>query len=376
MAPTTPNVTAIHDAFASTYAEARAKFLAAAAARELAVEHHVNPAGRGAEGEELASDTALLGAADASALVVLTSAMHGVEGFCGSGCQVALLRDAAFLDAAARSGVAVLFHHAVNPWGFSWLRRTNEHNVDLNRNFRDFATPPAGGGARSERDAAYADIHSLMVPDEWPPTAENRAALAALVATRGRPTVQAAVSSGQGVRPDGLFYAGAGPEWSNRVLRDVLGRRGRGRKRIAWIDFHTGLGPWGHGEKIFSGPDDAAMVARTMACFGADVTSFYDGSSTSAELSGVAWRAALDACPQAEFTGIGLEYGTLPFEETLAALRADQWLANHPGVERAARASIKAQMRRAFHDDSEAWQAMVYGQARVATLQAVRALAA
>ncbi len=31
-------------------------------------------------------------------------------------------------------------------------------------------------------------------------------------------------------------------------------------------------------------------------------------------------------------------------------------------------------MRNAFYDDREAWQAIVYGQARVAVLQALRAL--
>ena len=358
----------IRDAFAPSFAVARTKFLAAVSERAIAAEHHVNPVGRGAEGEELASDTALLGSGDAPALVVLTSAMHGVEGFCGSGCQVALLRDDAFVAAAKAGGVAVLFHHAVNPWGFSYLRRTNESNVDVNRNFRDFAAPPA-------RDDAYAEIHALMVPEEWPPTAGNRAALAALVATRGRAAVQAAVSSGQRIRSDGLFYAGAAAEWSNRVLRDVLRRHGSRRRRLAWIDIHTGLGPWGHGEKIFCGPDDASMIARTRACFGADVTSYYDGTSMSAEPSGVAWQAALDECPAAEFTGIGLEFGTVPFEDVLAALRADQWLANHPDAERAMRDSIKAGMRRAFHDESDGWQAMVYGQARVAALQALRALA-
>lgn len=359
----------IGDAFAATYAEARAKFLAAAAARGIPVEHHVNPTGPGAQGEELASDTLLVGAPNAPALVVLTSAMHGVEGFCGSGCQVALLRDGALAAAIGKSGVAVLMHHAVNPWGFSWLSRTNENNVDLNRNFRDFGLPCAG-------DAAYGEIHALMVPDEWPPTAANGAALAALVAERGREAVQAAVSSGQALRRDGLFYAGTAPEWSNRVLREVLARHGRGCRRLAWIDVHTGLGPWGHGEKIFNGPNDPTMFARAKGCFGADVTSFYDGSSMSAELSGVAWRAAAEACPAAEFTGIGLEYGTVPFDETLAALRADQWLANHPAAERGVREAIKAQVRRAFHDDGEVWQAMVYGQARVAVLQALRALAA
>ena len=49
------------------------------------------------------------------------------------------------------------------------------------------------------------------------------------------------------------------------MLRDVLQRQGRDRQRLGWIDFHTGLGPWGHGEKIHSGPDDAAAIARAKA---------------------------------------------------------------------------------------------------------------
>ncbi len=31
--------------------------------------------------------------------------------------------------------------HALNPYGFSHLRRANEDNADLNRNFVDFAAP-------------------------------------------------------------------------------------------------------------------------------------------------------------------------------------------------------------------------------------------
>ena len=355
------------EAFAPTYAKARAGFVAAAAGLKLPTERHVHPAARGAEGEELSADVALLGDPDAQALLVLTSGMHGVEGFCGSGCQVGMLHDEAILAAVETSGVAVLFHHAVNPYGFSRLHRTNEDNVDLNRNFRDFSTAPAP-------NAAYAGVHAMMVPDRWPPTPENGAAIAAYVAAHGRAALQAAVSSGQSDRPDGLFYAGVAPAWSNVVLRDVLHRHGARRRKLGWIDFHTGLGPWGHGEKIFSGPPDPAMIARAKAWYGGDVTSFYDGSSTSAALTGVAFHAALDACPGVEFTGIALEYGTLPFEATLQALRADQWLRNHPETDQATQNAIKRQLKEAFHDERAEWKAMVYAQARLAVMQALRGL--
>jgi len=128
--------------FSATYAQARDKFLAAATERGLAVETHVHPAQRGAQGEALAIDVALLGPEDATSALLLTSGTHGAEGFCGSGCEVNLLRDDSWMIRVARSGVRVLVLHALNPHGFSHLARTNEDNIDLNRNFRDFSVPP------------------------------------------------------------------------------------------------------------------------------------------------------------------------------------------------------------------------------------------
>jgi hypothetical protein len=302
-------------------------------------------------------------------MLLLTSAMHGVEGFCGSGCQVELLRDETAHATLVDSGVAVVLYHAVNPYGFSHLRRVNEDNVDVNRNFRDFSQPIA-------RNEGYASVHAVVVPDEWPPTRANAEALAAAASRYGVDGLQTIITSGQSEFADGVFYSGRAPVWSNTLLRDVLRRHGAHRRALGWIDFHTGLGPWGHGEKIYSGPDDATTIARARAWYGSDVTSFYDGTSTSAALTGVASRAAIDECPDTTFTGIALEFGTLPLNAMLQALRADQWLTNHPDAPAAARAAIKRQMRDAFYDDSVAWQAMVYGQARTAVFQAVRSLTA
>lgn len=354
-------------AFAASYAEARDKFQAAAGARSLAVERHVHPSARGAQGEELSVDVVLAGDPSASALLVLTSGMHGIEGFCGSGCQVALLQDESVRSAVDQSGVAVLFHHGVNPYGFSHLRRTNEENVDLNRNFRDFRAAPVPNDS-------YASVHAMVVPDDWPPSEQNNASIGAYIARHGIAHLQAVVSRGQCEFPDGLFYAGRAPAWSSTILHDVLGRHGRDRRRLGWIDVHTGLGAWGHGEKIYSGPDDGRMIARARHWYGADVTTFYDGTSTSAKLTGVSYHAALASCPDAEFTGIALEYGTRPLYDVLQALRAEQWLANHPDTGDPLRNRIKQAMRDAFYDDSDGWKTMVYGQARVAVLQALSAL--
>jgi hypothetical protein len=88
-----------------------------------------------------------------------------------------------------------------------------------------------------------------------------------------------------------MFFGGTEPTWSNRTLREVLQTFGQRAKRIAWMDLHTGLGPSGLGERIFAGNDDAKALARARAWWdgggATPVTSFYDGSSTSAKLTGL-----------------------------------------------------------------------------------------
>ena len=353
--------------FAQSYAEARDKFFAAARSCGLGVESHVHPL-PGRDGEMLAMDVARDGSMDAKSVLVLSSACHGVEGFCGSGVQVALLRDPAWHQAAHDAGVAVLFVHGLNPYGFSWWRRTTHENVDLNRNFRDFAVPaPANDG--------YDEIAAAIVPATWPADAATVAALDRFVAEHGERALQQAISGGQYRHRAGLFYGGSEPTWSHATLRQVLRRHASRCQRLAWIDFHTGLGPSGHGERIFACRDDADAYARAKAWWG-DVTSIYDGSSTSAVLTGLMTLVAHEECAQAEYTAIALEYGTLPQAEVTLALRADQWLENHPDTDDATRRAIKQQLRDAFYTDTDAWKERIVDQGVDAAHGAVRGLGA
>src|SRR5438067_4883266 len=115
-------------AFSQSYAEAREKFLAVAKAHGANVESHVHPPAHGADGEELAVHAAFIGAPNATSLLCVISGTHGVEGFCGSGAQIAMLEDEAISNAIDKHGVAMLFYHALNPYGFSHVARTNEDN--------------------------------------------------------------------------------------------------------------------------------------------------------------------------------------------------------------------------------------------------------
>jgi len=354
-------------AFSPTYGAARVKFLEAAAAAGLTIESHLHPL-TGRDGEALAMDVARAGRADASAVLIVSSACHGVEGYCGSGVQVFALHDQEWLQAAAASGVAVLYIHALNPYGFSHVRRTTHENVDLNRNFQDFSQAlPA--------NPAYAELHQLLLPPVWPPEPANAAAIAAYIEQHGMDRFQAAVSQGQHAFADGLFYGGNAPTWSNRTVRTVLRQHAARAQRLGWIDLHTGLGPSGLGERIFACRDDAAALARARQWWSGGgatpITSFYDGSSSSAKLTGLMWNAAYEECPQAEYTAIAMEYGTLPLPDMIMALRAEHWLQNHPEAAGELARSIKQQMLDAFYVDTDAWKGQIVSQARQSLFQAV-----
>jgi Protein of unknown function (DUF2817) len=356
-------MTDIQHGFSTSYAQARQKFLNAAQAAGLSVDSNVHPL-PGRDGEELAMDVVLDGAPDAPHLLVISSACHGVEGYCGSGVQINALQNTAWRQAVQASGVAVLYIHALNPHGFSHVRRVTHENVDINRNFQDFSQPLPD-------NPAYREIQPLLLPDVWPPDAANAAATDQYIAERGMKSFQAAISKGQHEFPDGLFFGGQAPTWSNLTLRRVLQKYGQRCQKLAWIDLHTGLGPSGVGERIFACADDAAAYQRAKAWWGQGITSIYDGSSTSPMLTGLMWMAAYQECPQAQYTGIAMEYGTQPQDKVMHALRGDHWLQLHPQTPAPLRQQIKQALMDAFYVDTDTWREQIVAQAMEAMHQAI-----
>jgi hypothetical protein len=341
--------------FAASYAEARAKFLDASAGAGLTPTAYRCPA-PGPEGEELFTDVVRAGSVDAEATIVATSSTHGVEGFCGSGAMTGLLRDGHLGNLPA--GLAVVLVHAINPHGFAHLRRVNEDNVDLNRNFVDH-------GAGHPANAAYDAIHNLVVPSDWdgPARAAADAAIATYVAKHGAAAFQAVVSLGQYDHLDGVFYGGRAPTWSNRTFREIIARELANTRRIGFIDFHTGLGPRGYGELQFEGAPDSAEYLRAQQWYDGEVASAIAGEASSPVVSGHIGLAMYEGAPDAEVTVMGLEYGTIHFDRVLEAVRADNWLYIHGAVDSALGREIKAAIRDAFYGDDDAWKGDVYDRA-------------
>ncbi|MGI9415223.1 MAG: M14 family metallopeptidase [Hyphomicrobiales bacterium] len=359
---TTQRTGPVSSHFAGDYQEAREKFIDAANLAGGDVRGYPHPM-RGPDGEELALDLAWFGPDDATAAVIVASATHGVEGFCGSGCQVAALE--AGLHHVLPGGAALVMVHAHNPYGFAHIRRVTEGNIDLNRNFLDFSAPlPDNPG--------YAEVHAWLTPADWggPEHAAADQAIDDYIAANGFPALQTAVAEGQCGFPDGLFYCGSEPTWSRVTIETICATVLSGLERAVLLDLHTGLGPRGYGELIVSGSGGRDELERARAWFGGDVKGISESVST-VTLDATVGDGYFRALSTHEVTAVTIEYGTVPVTDVMTALRAENWLHHHGDVQSAQGREIKAMLRDAFYGDDDPWRLAVCQRAEQVIGQAI-----
>jgi len=337
--------------FGTDYSSARALFLGACQQRGVSAQSRRHPDAKGPAGEDLFMDVARIGPENADGVFFITSATHGTEGLTGSGVQVATLKSS--LVEELPDGIALVFVHALNPYGFAHLSRTNEDNIDLNRNFINFTD-----ALPTNED--YDTIHPWIVPAAWhgPERGDAEQALTAYVDTFGEKKLQAVLLKGQYTQPNGLFYGGTSPSWSNRQWSDIVATEGKGAKHLSILDVHTGIGPKGYGEPIYVGID--AGFRRARSWFGEDVTNAGKGKSHASEFKGPMVSALWDEHPNAEHTAIVLEFGTRPLTQVLSALRADNWLRFHPEADKSQHQLIKQNLRDALYVDEDEWRSQIW----------------
>jgi GNAT superfamily N-acetyltransferase len=354
-----------NDCFSKTYAEARAAFLRACADSGAAIVSHRHPlAGPG--GEPLFLDEARIGPMPARYVLFIASGTHGIEGFCGSGIQTFLLRGG--LAQRLPEGLAVVLVHAVNPWGFAWLRRVNEDNADVNRNFLDHGAHP--------ENKDYDGLHDALNPERL-----DDATVAASLATikrfedeRGWEALYRALSGGQYEHPRGIQFGGREPVWSNRILRRLWERHTRRAAITAYVDLHSGLGPRGVGLLLQTAPEASTAAELAKHCWPDVIRSEPAQGSDAALASGLIGPAFVAAQPVAAATGLVLEFGTLDTTEVVQAMQADNWLHHHGRRDSAEGRAIEQRMRAAFFIEEADWKQAVCARAQQVIDAALSAL--
>lgn len=175
-------------------------------------------------------------------LIVIQSGIHGSEAEAGAAVEAFVLRE--YVPKLLEKHIDVFFIHTLNPWGFKHDRRTDEFNVNLNRNF------VTGAKDYQTRNQYYDQLRSLLEPTG----PIGNVSLGALGnhgrflgqyigdGLNGQP-ITIGMNSGQYQYPKGINYGGVAPAQQVSFLKDQLGPIiSRPYRKILFLDFHTGLG--------------------------------------------------------------------------------------------------------------------------------------
>ena len=309
---------------------------------------HVHPLA-GPDGD-IAMDVALWeGKKNRDHILVLSSGTHGIEGYCGSFIQCALLDSGLAEQLTEQSSLMMI--HGVNPYGFAWQRRVNENNVDLNRNFLDHTkTLPVNEG--------YETLAELLEPSQWDANTAQQIGDALVAAGRTHPDnprwLQSAWSGGQYKFPQGQFYGGLEPQWSNRMIREVATATLANRD-ITWIDIHTALGAFGTGQCIVEMDQGSPQLAAATNLWGDRVGNIRSKSSVAIEIAG-SILTGVEAELGHPILGTSLEYGTVNSMEVGGALIQDQYLHRHASLQSDFGTATKQRMMNAFYPDEQRWR--------------------
>lgn len=210
-------------------------------------------------------------------LIVLTTGVHGMEGYIGS-----VMLDVFFeeiYDGLNKDDTGVLVVANVNPYGMKYMRRYNENNVDLNRNFiMDWERFDLS----SNKD--YPKVQSFLEPvgkigNAFWHEVGFYLNLAKEAIFTGADVISDALLTGQYESPQGVYYGGTGDEASTKYLKGVFNDCLEGEyENIVHIDIHSGYGPR-YNMVIFNSVYETMTEAETKEAFGYDYVISHDSES-------------------------------------------------------------------------------------------------
>jgi hypothetical protein len=109
----------------------------------------------------------------------------------------------------------------------------------------------------------------------------------------------------------------------------------------------------------------APNYLRALSIWGPErVKSTIRDGSVSLHLGASLKRAFADWLPHVEVTAVSLEFGTVPPIDVFRSLRIENWLHHHGGGGHPKERKIKLRLLRAFHPDSDEWEALVWRQGK------------
>ena len=297
--------------YSSTYEEARSRFIESATVAGATLSKHSLGLENGTA-DEFAIDVATLGPDDAPTLVV-SSGLHGVEGFFGSAIQLAMLDK---YDTHIAKDIRWVFIHAINPFGFAKVRRFNEDNVDLNRNFL------LPGSQYTGAPADYDQLNSLLNPATKPSRYEPFLLKAIWTIVRyGLRALQKSIAEGQYEYPHGIFYGGSKSSRAMEAIQENCEQWMGASPKVLHVDFHSGLGAFGEYKLMLNELAGSERCQWYRNVFGHNLVEAQDDSAYRA--TGTMGRWLQHRFADRDYRFVTAEFGTYGPLRVVTAIRAE-----------------------------------------------------
>ncbi len=332
--------------FSTTYTDAREKFSRTARSTRGTVE--TIPLSNGFE-----VDVASWGKPNKPTLLI-SSGLHGVEGFFGSAVQLAAME-----NLFSGSGLEVdlnelhiVFVHGINPFGFSHCRRVDENNVDLNRNFlidwQQYRGAPD----------AYSKLNGFLNPQSPPGALEPyRLKAAATILRYGVPALKEAIACGQYQYPQGIFYGGNNCTTAAAFVMENCEAWVDGAKLVVHIDLHTGLGEFGEYKILLNDSTTAEDYRWYKKTFGESaIADLKSKDKIAYVVSGGMGAWLQNKFNDRQYYFAGAEFGTYSPVRVLGALRAENRAHHYASPDSDLYKKAKAELLECFCPASIRWR--------------------
>jgi hypothetical protein len=306
-------------------------------------------------------------------LLLFTTGEHGAEGYVGSAMLQLFLEEFLPRLESVRTDTGLLLVHAINPWGMKYRRRTNEGNVDLNRNFVwPTHSPGESFNPDYERLAYFLNPAGLVGSLFW----SNVSFLLRLlwfVVSLGPRRFRHATLLGQVRFPKGIYYGGKSLQEETQVVMNLYRNHIREYEQIVHLDMHTGYGPRYQMSVVNSWmePRESKELERQFSYPLVVKTNPSEFYSIRGDMIDYVYTLVHNEFPSKRLYATSLEFGTMgdSFSATLRSLRTvilENQMYWFGARNRKVRERIERDFQELFDPQEERWRAKALADARQA----------
>lgn len=341
--------------FSPDYVTARQRFLDAA--KHAGAKITTLPISvRGPSDETLTIDIAYIGGENPTRILIHTSGVHGVEGFPGSANQVRMLERLSEGELQIPNDTGLVVAHSINPYGFAWLRRVNEDNADLNRNFLPPGEPYIGEPDR------YHELDNFLNPRTYKSPLDMFTLRALrMILKMGFNVAKQTIAEGQFERPKSMNYGGHQMSEGSKLWLEYLTEVLPSVKRAVWIDFHTGLGPFGVDSLLVSNELGEESFSSLKNRYGSRIQPLDPNAGVAYRIRGGMLEGLAARFTDINWTLITQEFGTYKPVKVIKTLRAEnrmtQW--SNIGKREKLHSTERRRLVEIFSPESDKWRGMI-----------------